>query len=868
VLAGALARLRSFLRALGRRARFERELDDELRFHLEARADDLVRAGLDRRQAMRRARLELGPADAHKDEVRAARGLRLADELAADLRFALRGWRKHRGLALAVTVILTVGLGVSTAGFTLVSAIFLRPHVPDDPAVFAQVYASYAEAPERPGSGDDWWHVRLDDLRAIDARARTLTHLHGRREISAPLGAHGAVEVEGVLITCGALARPGQPPPVLGRLLDARDCATAAPVAVLGEPLWRERFGADAGVVGRALRYGPLTLTVVGVAATAAERKGRPRIFLPYTLHPAFPEGPRWAQVFQVTAHLTPGATRQAATAELAVLFAAQDGLHPGRRSAVVVTDGSHSQRPGRRALAYLLAGVLLAVVIMIVLLVAANVVALLLGRAHARRHEIAVRLALGAGRGRLLRMLLTETLVLAAAAAALSLPIARALPPLVVSWMEKEARLPPTMWAPDWRVWTFVVAVTMLATVSAGLAPALEAIHVDLTASLKGRLPAAAPTARRRDLRGLLIATQVAVSMALLAGAALFVHTYARKAAPEPGFEARQTLVAPLRLRRIDANVAWPDLQRALAAELAARPGVVATAFEQERPVERVRTEEGRRAEAWSLAVSPGHFAALGVPLLRGRALVAADPADGALVPVVVARAMALQLWPDRDPVGRQLRTREGARLEVVGVAGDVVRPGGPKPPALYRPLAPGQGTLLVRFSGNAAAARAEVLVAIRRVAPGFDSDPRTFQQRYDRAAEQLGRGALVALGLAVVALGLALVGVYGVVSFGARRRMKELGIRLALGAQRRHVLMALITPIARRVGLGVVAGLLIALALAPGLRTLFGELEVVSVPAYAGAALLMAAAAAAAMWGPARRALTADPLATLRED
>jgi hypothetical protein len=409
-----------------------------------------------------------------------------------------------------------------------------------------------------------------------------------------------------------------------------------------------------------------------------------------------------------------------------------------------------------------------------------------------------------------------------------------------------------------------------MLATVSAGLAPALEALRVDLTAALKGRLPTTSWIGRRRDLRGLLIATQVALSMALLAGAALFVHAYARKANAEPGFQARQTLVAPLHLRRLDADVAWPDLRTALTSELATRPGIIATAFEQERPVVRVRAEagEGRLVEAWSLAVSPGHFAALGVPLLRGRELAPSDAAGGALVPVVVGRLLAQRLWPDRDPLGQRLNTREGARLEVVGVAGDVLRPGRANSPALYRPLGPERGTLLVRFAGDAAAARAEVIAAIRRAAPGFDSDPRTFQQRFDREADQIGRGALVALGLAAVALALALIGVYGVVSFGARRRMKELGIRLALGAQRRHVLAALVTPIARRVGLGLVAGLVIAAALAPGLRTLFGEVEVVSLPAYAGAALLMAAAAGAAMWGPARRALADDPLGTLRED
>jgi predicted permease len=868
------ARLRSFLRSLGRRARFEAELDDELRFHLEARAADLVRGGLDPAAARRRARLELGAPEAHKEEVRAARGLRLLDEAAADLRFAVRGWRKQLGLALAVTATLTVGIGVSTAGFTLIHGILFRPQVygggahqaPDDPRTFVQVHVAYARAPARPGPHKAG-HVQFDDLRAMESQSQTLVNLIGRRNVSAALGDADRGEVVGVLITCNALTAPGRPPPLLGRLLDRRDCAGATPVVVLGEPVWRDRFGADPAVVGRVLRYGPLLLTVVGIAARRVDSEGRPRIYLPHTLHAGFPEGPARSQLFVLTADLATGATRKAAAAELATIVARQDRLHPGRNSAVVVTDGSIAQVPGQRAEVWLGATLWMGIIAMIVLLVAANVVTLLLGRAHARRHEVAVRLALGAGRARLLKMLLTETLVLALAAAALSLPISRGLPPLIVSWLGKDGRLPPLLWVPDWTLWTFLVAVTVLATVSAGLAPALEALKGDVTASLKGRVPAA-PSGRGRDLRGLLIATQVAISVALLVGAALFVRGYVRKLAPDPGFEPRQALAAPLRLRGSPAPRSWSDLHLALRADLVAQPGITAVAFERPGDAIVVTSAAGLGQTAFASEVSPGFFQALGAPVLRGRALVPGDAATGALVPVVVSHTLAAALWPERDPIGQRMQTPGGGRFEVVGVAGDVIRPGRPRPPDLYRPLTPGPDTLLVRFSGDSAAAIASVAAAVRRAAAGLTTEPRTFQQRFIDSADTLGRAVVVAGALGLVALLLAVIGVYGVVAFAARRCLKELGIRRALGAQPGHLLYALVSPIAKRVGIGLGAGLALAAALSPGLRPLVGDLDLLSPVAYLGAALLMAAAAFLAMWRPARHALTVDPAVTLRED
>jgi predicted permease len=869
-----LARWRSFWGTLWRRQRFEADLDEELRFHLESRAQDLVRQGRSPTAALRQARLELGAIDGHKQEVRQARGLRLWDELVADLRFAWRGWRRQRGLALAVTAILTLGIGVAAAVFTLVNAAVLRPQMGPggDPGSFARVYVAQAFAPALP---DRFSPPQIADLLALQGAARTLADVAGARWVSARLDADPN-EVKGLLVTCNffSVHRPARP--LLGRLLDHRDCGRGAPVMVLSERLWRLR-GADPAVVGKALTYKGRPFTVVGVVTGkfdgVREENG---VWLPYDHGALWPVAHTWESRFDTAARLRPGHSRRDAAAELNVLLQQLDGQHPGRRSRVLVTDGSIVARPSSGQ-GLVVLSLLFGLLAMIVLLISANVVSLLLARAHARRHEIAVRLALGAGSRRLMKMLMVETLPLAALAGALSLLLARALPPLLVRWLDDDPR--DIALDPDWRVWLFVGGVSLLAALASGLTPALEALNVDLMQSLKGRLRGLAPGSDRHRWRDLLVAAQVMVTVVLLAGAALFVRAYVQIAWQDQGFDTRHTLVTPLRPRGEDPP-SWPLVHQAVSAQLRATPGVEAVALATAVPPGgrylRVARDQGSfkalSRQVQVNGVSPSFFETLRVPVLRGRALQPADAvrgsARGTVPNVVVSQRLARDLWPDGDPIGQSLRTSVGGRLQVVGVAGDVLRPGRDNDPSVYEALGDNQAVVLVRFSGDATAATARVEAAIARAAPRFATSARTFHARYQKDADQMARVALLVLVLGGCALALSLVGVYGTVSFAARRRLKEIGIRMALGATGRDLVRALVFPTARAVGLGALAGTLLALVLAPGLRPLTGELDYRDPLAHLGAALLLGVAALAAMLGPARRALAADPAAILRED
>jgi predicted permease len=866
-----LARARSFWRTLWRRRRFEDDLDDELRFHVEARADDLVRAGMSPDEARRRARVELGAAAAHKEDVRAARGLGLVDEIAADLRFALRGWRRHRGLALAVIAILTIGIGISTAVFTLLNAGLLRPQVRLDPASFVRVFVGHAQAPKRPDGASP---PEIDDVVTMEGGTRSLAALGGARKVSARLGGDPG-DTRGLLVT-GEYFQVYRARPLLGRLIEKGDCRDGAAVMVLREDLWR-RLGADPEIVGKVVSYNRRPFTVIGVMAGKMDGglHDRSAVFIPHTHRDLWPPLARWDGRFETAARLRPGHRRADAAAELNMLMRQQDARHPGRESRVVVTDGSYIDTPGKSHVIFEFA-LLLGLLAMLLLLVCSNVVSLLLARAHARSHEIAIRLSLGAGRGRLMRMLAVETLPLAAVAAGLSWLLAQDAPRLLVSYLDDDPRDIPLH--PDWRVWIFVAGVTLLAALASGLTPAFEALKVNLVDSLKGRPAAAADGRRRPRLRDLLVVAQIAVTVVLLAGAGLFVRGYASLSWENRGYDSRHTLMAYLRAWGDDPP-SWPAVHQAVRAELRVAPAIEVVAFAETtvpggQHLRLVRMD-GAASVASALAqmngVSPDLFATLSVPLLRGRTFLPGESATGPVVPVILSNRLARDLWKSDDPLGGQLRTEEGHRFQVVGVVGDVERPGGKERGAIYRPLRPGPAAVVVRFSGDAAAASATVEAAVRRAAPGVGAWARSFQARDDRDAARLARVAAVILVVGGCAMLVALVGVYGTVAFTVRRRTKEMAIRVALGARAADVVHALVTPTARAVGAGLLIGVTLAFLLAPGLRSQAGELAFRDPLVYAATAVLLGAAALAAMVRPVLRALSLDqigPAAILRED
>jgi predicted permease len=801
-----------------------------------------------------------------------------------DLRYAARSLRKHALLSAVVVATLSFGIGVSTGIFTFYNAEFLRPQVDKDYDSFAKVYAAYTRDPRRFGRPRG---ATLEDYLAWRDGAKSLGDLVAWAQFNAPFGQGD--RARGALVSCNffALYDPGRP--LLGRLLQPADCAAAQPVMVLSERLWRVRFGADPQIIGKSVPVNGQGVTVVGVTPNYAGMVQGSRAWLPYTLETYLKLGDHLSQPgeenwLQVEGRLQSGFSRRQAAAELQLLAGLQERLHPGRHTRLFVTDGSAIQEPGGEGgRMVLVVAVIVGVLTIFVLLICVNVATLLLARAAARRQEIAVRLALGASRWRLARMLLAETFLLAGLAGLASIYLAYKLPGILDRWLTNPLGETGGTWqslAPDWLAFGYLALVTLLAGAMAGLAPALQSLKVNLTDSLKGR-PSRVQGVR---LHGWLIGTQVALSFFLLFSAAFCVRIAQRVAAFEPGFETRQTLWANVRPRnRVTEPRSWEDFQRNLTERLSALPGVQAVAFARYRPFSAIdsidvqaRGEALRRVDNnW---VSPNYFAVLGIPIVSGRALRADDPpCELSGCRVVVSERLAREFWPNGNPLGQTLRDARGNSFEVVGVARDVAGTslglGEPTSPLLYQPLtrkAFFPAAPFVRFSGDAATTLRAVTITIQELAPEFSVMAETFQAVMDHLREGLGRLTQLVVFLCAIAVGLAAIGIYGVVAFAVAQCTREIGIRLALGAQKPDIYRAVVGGNGRPIVVGLLIGLAFTVAaftaLAPLLRQAKVGAHVQEPLTYVGAAILLAAVALGAMLRPARRATKVDPLVALR--
>ena len=446
-----------------------------------------------------------------------------------DLRFSARGLRKSALLSTVVIATLTLGGGFSAGIFTLINAIYLRAKIDKDHDSFAEVHSVYTQDPTRPGRPD---RTTLEDYLAFRDRAKSLGKLAAHAGIEAPLGNDDPAETRAQLVTSNFFSLYDVERPLMGRLLEPEDCSEARPVVVLSDRLWRDRFASDPQIIGKVIHFNGQPVTVVGVAPEFSDGGNRAKAWFPYTLETYLKLGanllkPGEAAWLNVQGRLNPGFTHEEAGAELRLLASQQDRLHPGRNSTHIVTDGSWVQAPELRNRMIWIVALIMGILTILVLVICTNVTTLLLARAAARRQEIAVRLALGAGRMRLVRMLMTETLLLASIAGLASLYFTYQLPGALMNWLSDNGAdnlYADFSLAPDWGVLGYLMLVTLFAATLAGLAPTFQSLKVNLSDSLKGRQ---STLGGYSWLRGILIGAQVALSFVLLFGAWLAVrHT------------------------------------------------------------------------------------------------------------------------------------------------------------------------------------------------------------------------------------------------------------------------------------------------------------------------------------------------------
>jgi putative ABC transport system permease protein len=907
-----LTRLRSLVVNLIARTRVERDLDEELRFHLDARADDLVRRGLPRVEAERQARLEFGAVDGYKDDCREARGLRLWDEALADLRFAGRSLRHAPGVSAAAILSLALGIGANVAIFSLVNAVVLKPLPVRDPGRLVLLQWNAKGFPERymdsiegnarsdPASGllvSPALPSNVFDAMRPHAFSHVLAFAGSTPANVAVGGRAGSGELLGV--SGNYFEALGVVPPV-GRALHPTDDAADRPdVAVASWTYWQRSLGSTAPGTVLVVNGAPVTLVGVAPPEFGGLQPGQsPDLYVPLKAYAghyrrAFDYDLRDPRVWwlNVVGRLRPGVSQAQAAAEVSSLFRGTLGLddlaqrQEAKPQITVVT--ARGGLDDLRSEYSTVLTLLMAMVGVVLLVACANVASLLFARAAARQRDIAVRLSLGASRGRIVRQLLTESLVLGLLGGLLGLLAGAWVSDAATATLANGGPAPLPVRAPvDGSVLVFTLFVSIASTIVFGVVPALGAARRGLGQSLTRRGDAGLVGLASLRSGKLLVGAQVALCLVLLAGAGLLRGSLTRLQQVNLGFDPKGLLVLRVQpglnaygSERLAAY--YDNLTRAVAAV----PGVRSVALSQHGLIgegwsqgmaEITGTRQPiKKARFWRQVVSASFFHTIGIPLLEGRLLADTDGASAPHV-VVVNRRFVREHLHGENPIGLTLRDGRWTAT-IVGVVGDTkygsVRD--EAPPAAFIPYVqhdrsvPASMVLEARMAGDvetglAAVGRAALAVDVAVPPTRIDSQ----EARIEKALFTERALALLSTAFGSLALMLASVGLFGTLSYAVARRTGEIGVRMAFGARRSAVVGMVLRDTLVITGLGVVAGL--PLAWMSGRlvsRQLFG-LSPHDPTTLVGVAAVIFAVALVAGAIPALRASRVDPMTALRDE
>lgn len=871
-------------------------LDEEVASHIAEETADNIARGMDPAAAREAAMRTFGNVEVAKETVRERNPWYWLDTVWQDTCFAFRLIARNPWLSATIISTLTTGIALNVSVFSLVNGYLLRPWVRSQPETLVSVFPRF--------SGDyqlrysDGGMSQPDYARLRDS-AESLSALSAYRLLNVTLSGPESGSIRAGLVSCNVTdaIRPARP--LLGRYLAPNECAPASParVAVLSESAWRTRFSGAVDVVGRTIHLNRLPFTVVGVAPSLLlpGRGNDSDVWVPYTmlgqLRPSdeYFANPR-AQWLIVTGRRRPDRSLRQVEEELQAIARHADEEVPGRQTSLIVTDGALINDPDVRQRAPVMFAVTLGTTTVLLLLACVNVTTLLLSRSAARQREITVRLSLGAGRFRLLRQLVTEGMVLSGVSAVLSILIVQRGP--AVLWNSIMSSVAPFDLKPDWRVLLYCLAVAVATGVIAGLSPSLESLRPQVSESLKGSSGAVTMGRRRSRLRGALVAVQIALSLLLLVQVVLFTKAQQRFFSYDPGFETQQVL--NVTFASVLAGFTPPvSFYQEVESRLSAVPGVVQTSFASIAPWSGRNSTTVREIDGTPVSITgdvrhdparrlvvPEYFTTLDIGLLRGRVFTREElSSKSPLVPVVISEAMAKRYWPGQDPVGRQFRLgdrrpnapRSPIAHEVIGVCRDVqsVRYLQDDGPFYYRPLDVQQTRppyMLVRVSGDTRIPAAAIREIVRDADPQMAVTVVTLASTVERQGEQMKPVMMYGAAAGILALLLALTGVYAVVSFSVSQRVREIGIRTALGAQRSDVVALILRSGAAPVIGGLVAGIGLALTLAAVMESVLVGVNPRDPFTLIVVSLLLLVAAVGAIWIPARRAAALDPLASLR--
>jgi predicted permease len=793
-----------------------------------------------------------------------------------DVRYGTRLIRRSPLLSTVVVLTLTVGIGINASIFTVVDGTALKPLVNRDPDTFLRLWTLN----QRDGNDRG---VSYAEYIALRDRTQSLRQLAAFQIFPALVGDDDSSGTPALAVSCNFFLVEQLDRPLLGRVLNADDCRAPGqlPVAIISESIWKNRFHADPGIIGQMARINNRSIPVVGVVRDRTSLWVQPiGVWLPYTSQPFFDVDRNFFQEdflwLFLAGRLAPGKTRAMAEAEFNGLERQLDVLTPGRRTSVETTDGSWIEtfnlRAGAREL--FLLTFFFGAFHLVLFIACANVATLLLSRAASRRREIAVRLSLGAPRIRLVRMLVTESLLLAGLAGAASVYLLYHVPHPLFRFLAPNA--PEIPLPPEWRVFTYVAVVVLFTGIASGLAPALESIKVDLAVSMKGGGGTLGGAVGNSRVRGWLVTAQVAMSMVLLVQAALLGKSEDSNLHADPGYKPANVVVAPLRFPNTMTWVAAHARLDRIVSRLRSVPGVRNVTVTDDMPMINKFTVQVRppgRPDAIQpvdiYSAGPGFMSTLGVRLAAGRDF---DRDDG-LTDIIISETLARTFFRRRNPVGQGITFPQGT-LKVVGVARDIapLRIGGSDNPAVWRTglLHPSRTFLSVQFASPALANPATVRNAMREVEPNLVVVSRNLQKWIDLVTEQMWNMVTLIVILGLVATVLATSGIYGAVSFAVNQRMRELGIRVALGASQTAIVREVFTmggkPVLRGLVMGAWMSVAIAASLRENLKSSPLRIDSSDPLVYGVAMMLLALAATLAMIAPARKGVQSDPLDALR--
>jgi len=891
--------LRLWFRSLLRRSHVEQELSEELYFHLEKLIEERVAAGLTIRQARDEALRELGGLDQIKEACRDTRRVNWIESFVQDIRYGLRQLRRNPGFTATAILTLGLGVGANAALFSVANTLFLRPlPVPDA----GQLVVLAAREKGAPSPSD----VSYQDFVDYSNGRTTFAAMAGYELGLDGLAAEGWAERTVTCYVTGSYFPMLRLRPALGRLFRPEEGTTrgADPVIVLDYSFWQRRFAGDPQVLGKAVRVNGRPMTVIGV--TPSQFHGtkawvKTDAYLPISQMTqegdAFwtSRAARGHGGFTVLARLGDGVAVRRARASLDVMARQLARQYPEtNRNISIEVYPEPLARPQADAVEaappIVAAFLLLGLVVLVVACV--NLVNLIESRALARAGEMAIRYALGAGRGRLARQCVTESVLLAwpgavaglALAMWISRPLSSICTPVDVSIFQPDFQ-------PDWRVFVYALAIALLAGVLVGVVPARRAWRSNLNTAMQEAGRSLSGARRHQRARNALVVAQVASSTVLLVAAGLFIRSLSAVKNANLGFDPRGVLNLGMDVAELGYGEAQGrSFHQELLERVRALPGVESAACVYSTPfyhdrlgasvyIEGRPLPAGQRPPAvFHNVASPSIFSTLRIPILRGRDFARADSAASRPV-AVISQAMARRFWPGQDAVGRRFATAgpQGPWIEVIGISGDTqfVGPTTPRTePYFFLPLAQSYKsavTLQVRTAVPPAALAHEVERRVHALAPGLSVfDLRTQEEALNGATGfflfRLGAG--VAAGLGVLGLLLTMAGVYGVVSYHARLRSHEMGLRMALGARREDILKLVVGQGARSALLGIGIGIVGALISTRFLAGLLYGVKPSDPLTLIAVSMVLTSVVLLASYIPARRVTRADPLAALKSE